>query len=344
MQCAPAPEGSQEVLWPGGRLGPPASPAKAEMRYDQRQPRTVANTDTELVRSIYFYSWNIGGVKVQQALEAAAVSDKLRGLPDPEFILLQEVSREAAGWRQHQLQGYKVVEFRDDMAWRGNAILVKEASWTVVRKKACAYGVWVRVKRRQTGEELWLGSVYLSTGVNADTTQGEIQVMMSRLPSTDLPVLLGGDFNNLLKWHTDGADTWHVPDNLKARYISSALENRGMAPIHPPVAQLRTPTSRPRKRTAMGNQIDGIAGKNGHEIDWHILEESYVEINTDHERCRGRLVTKGARAKVWHADTGPRVVIGPIPPQPRMDQEQLETLAEKYTGKRKTESYRDQRG
>ena len=136
-------------------------------------------------------------------------------------------------------------------------------------------------------------------------------------------------------------DTWHVPDNLKARYISNALEDGGTAPIHPPVAQLRTPTSRPRKRTAVDNQIDGIAGKNGHEIDWHILEESYVEINTDHERCRGGLVTKGARAKVWHADTGPRVMTGPIPPQHRMDQEQLETLAEKYTGKRKTESYRD---
>ena len=326
----PRPAGSQA----GEGDGPPPQYAAPPVQREH-----LAN-EGEVPREVHFVSWNLGGVKAQQALETARMADSGLGLPRPEFIMLQEVPRQEAGWHQYSILGYTAVQFRMDMQWRGNAVLVDEANWAVVRRKAGANVVWVRARRKGGKEQCWIGSMYLSTGVPADVTEAEIKAGLDLLPATDLPILLAADFNAVMTWGEVDNDLVTVPNNQKARFIAAALQDRGMALMAPDERQRHQPTSRPRKRTARGNQIDGVASQQGMDVRWRILVDTHKQISTDHERCAGRWVQRCIHTCTMES-SGPRVVTSRPPTLTHVDQDVMRRVARTCTGPRRSEAYSD---
>ena len=46
------------------------------------------------------------------------------------------------------------------------------AGYACLRRRANHLGIWVRLRDLETGQELWVGSARLSTGVTDDVTAG----------------------------------------------------------------------------------------------------------------------------------------------------------------------------
>ena len=87
-----------------------------------------------------------------------------------------------------------------------------------------------------TGEQVWLGSLYLSTGVTAGVTDEEMKEVTEEPPATDLPILLAGDFNCTLKSGQMKGHIRAVPNNQKAHFVTDRLQ-RGIELRPPPPPQ-----------------------------------------------------------------------------------------------------------
>ena len=201
---------------------------------------------------------------------------------------------------------------------------------------ACAEG------HLETGQELWVGSARLSTGVADDVTADEIQQFLSlRPPSTVASVLLA-DFNTHLRWtNAAGPLGQPMPTTGRADYLLNELGKQGYSLHAPASMQWDTPTSRPRRRNARGRQIDGVATKQTRRPDLSIDEGSFRQIGGDHDRLQVVVPSSGAHAKTEGWETRRRVVTGVIPPQPGLNQTRVEQLAASHTAPRKGNRYRD---
>ena len=140
----------------------------------------------------------------------------------------------------------------DDDQWRGNAIGFGP-QFQVLRKRGCRYGLWLRLRHLPTGNEAWICSLRLSTGVNSDVTADELRAVCKLLPPTLLPVIMLGDFNTKLRW-TDALDPQGDlrPTEARSEYVLSELGNIGLQMKAPAKAQWDTPTSRPRRTRVQG--------------------------------------------------------------------------------------------
>ena len=312
--------------------------AAGKSRKKKKKGRRGPNADPRV--KCGFETWNVGGVPTQRVLEIALEANSQQGLDRPEFIFLQEMPRTDDGWKQSLLHGYRVHEYRSPDMWRGNAIAVNDATWTVTRRKGGPQVAWTRVRRKATGEQMWLGSIYLSTGVTADVTDEEMLDVVRSLPATDLPVLLAGDFNSALKWGWLEDRIQIVPNNQKTQFVSSRLAERHIELRPPGDDQLHQPTSRPRRRGARGNQIDGVASRGQLGLEWRILVDSCRQIGTDHERGHGHIwLGRGKEGQL--SPTGPRQVVRQVPELGHLDQATLEQVARDFTRPRRSAGYKD---
>ena len=316
----------------------PQQAKPSESRSVKPPPRLVTQDLPSHIR-IPSVSWNIGGTSVANAVQSIRRSAGAK----IQIVCLQEMPRRECGWHTEVLEDLTLVQYRhDDDQWRGNAIGFGP-QFQVIRKRGCRFGVWLRLRHLPTGNEVWIGSHRLSTGVNSDTTADELRVMCKLLPPTLLPVVLLGDFNTKLRW-TDALDPQGDlrPTEARSEYVLSELGNVGLQMRAPTKAQWDTPTSRPRRTKVQGHQIDGCAYKNCRMSSLSIEVDSYKQIGGDHERvsCDFPLRT-GESPPPLRAVTRPRFVTTKLPSLHRVDQKVLQDLAKKCTAPRPGLRYRD---
>ena len=268
---------------------------------------------------------------------ASAVQSMRRSAENKaQLACFQEMPRRECGWHTEVHTDLTIIQYRhDDEQWRGNAIGYGPF-FQVLRKRGCRYGIWLRLRHLPTGNEVWAGSLRLSTGVNSDVTAEELRTMCKLLPPTLLPVLLLGDFNTKLKW-TDALDPQGDlrPTEARSEYVLSELRNVGMHMRAPTKDQWTVPTSRPRRTKVQGHQIDGGACKNCRMSPITIQVDSYKQIGGDHERISCDFPLRlGDPPAPPRALTRPRFVSAKLPSLDRIDQATLQDIARKCTAPR----------
>ena len=315
-----------------------------------REPGGARSCETEDLEShpqgdkadegrLEFFSWNIGGKPAESALAAIANSN---GKVDSAIFALQELPRVQPGWRTTYVEERTILQFRGEDQWRGNGICFRTGAYEPLRRKANDLGVWVRLREVSSGREFWVCSARLSTGVSDDVTAEEMRQVLRCRPPTTLPSIVLADFNTQLKWTSAAGPLGQVlPSSGRADFLCSEVERQGYT-FHAPLrTQWDTPTSRPRRRNAVGRQIDGVVTKGTKKPVVTIEEGSFRQTGGDHERIRIELPVRGEGppAAVW--DTRPRVMAGEIPAQPGLNQTRVEQLAMQYTQPRRGTRYRD---
>ena len=119
------------------------------------------------------------------------------------------------------------------------------------------------------------------------------------------------------------------------------LEKVGYGLRAPAPEQWNVPTSRPRRRGALGRQIDGVATKGTRRPDVVICEGSYKQIAGDHDRLEISLPLGRTSPMNVALDTRPRASTGKIPPQTGLNQTRIEQLAVEFTRPYVGKRYRD---
>ena len=196
-----------------------ASTTEGQVKPSPWQPTQAKPTFTP----IPIASWNIGGCSLADAVQAMSRAEGTK----PQIVCLQEMPRREVGWNTANEGSYSVVQYRhDDNQWRRNAIAFSP-EFQVVRKRGCRFGIWLRLRHLQTHNEMWIGSMRLSTGVNSDVTADELRTVCKLLPPTLLPTLLLGDFNTKLRW-TDAVDPQGDlrPTEARSEYVLSGARNQ----------------------------------------------------------------------------------------------------------------------
>ena len=229
-----------------------------------REPGGARSCETEDLEShpqgdkadegrLEFVSWNIGGKPAESALAAIANSN---GKVDSAIFALQELPRVQPGWRTTYVEEWTILQFRGEDQWRGNGICFRTGAYEPLRRKANDLGVWVRLREVSSGREFWVCSARLSTGVSDDVTAEEMRLVLRCRPPTTLPSIVLADFNTQLKWTSAAGPLGQVlPSSGRADFLCSEVERQGYT-FHAPLRnQWDTPTSRPRRRNAVGRQI-----------------------------------------------------------------------------------------
>ena len=259
------------------------------------------------------------------------------------MISFQEPPRSTAGWEFQDAGGWHFHSFREEQCWRGVGVGYRSADWVLMRKRATPKGIWVRLRRREDGVQLWCGSTYFTQGATKEVHAMEVQSMLNALPATTLPVLYGSDSNTPVKWVQD--EEGHVlatgPEG-KGDNMLTSLHEKGITLTPPARDQWRTPTSRPRNQEATGRQIDMVGCKHSRATCSVIYSDSYMLVGSDHEAISQEVHFRqtGGR-KVTKPSTRPRRVTREVVLPQKMDQKGLERLAKTSTKPYSSEAYVD---
>ena len=293
---------------------------------------------------VTLFSWNIGGKPIDDALKAIDHSLPSRSVRSS-IISFQELPRVSPGWQTTRQAGDRLlVQYRDDdLQWRGNGVLFNPEVYTCLRRKANPIGVWVRLKHKETGSELWVSSARLSTGVTDDVTADEMQTFLKLRPAVPAQSVLLADFNTKLSWSGGAGKVGQLRSTCgRTDNVLSEVETHGFQFCAPKPEQWETPTSRPRRAGAKGRQIDGMAVRSLPKSDISIDEKSYMEIGGDHDRIRATVgvaehLSKGRAQQ----PTRPRIVTRDPGTHHHFDQAVMEELALTHTRPKPGQRYRD---
>ncbi|CAE7432317.1 unnamed protein product [Symbiodinium sp. CCMP2592] len=327
------PEQQLDVITP-----PPSGSTFENPRDRPNKGRPLPTPALPRVLELACFTWNIGGKPLEDAIKSLCLTSPVY----PDVIAFQEVARRAVGWKSDQIDQFTIVQTRHDSQWRGNALAFRTDGFSLVQGKSCPHGIWIKLKHKDTGQQIWYGSLRLDTGCTADVAAEQTQILMQTLPNTPLPVLLLGDWNTKLRW-TGRASRGEVrPVDGRGDYVTSEVHDRGLKFVPPAPAQWMTPTSRPRRANAAGHQIDGAASMHARTGTVTIFPDSYKLIGGDHDflRVPHRLRTSCQRPGERRT-TQPRTVTGKLPSVTRMDQTIMERLAARLTKPRRSCTYRD---
>ena len=235
----------------------------------------------------------------------------------------------------------KLVTHRDENAWRGVGIGFSEKAWTVMRRSKTECGIWLRLRHVSTGQELWVGSVYIKPDCNQAEHERRVEDHLSGLPATHLPVILSGDMNAPFQWaHTPDRGLQASAKTGKTNQALNQFASRGLELIAPGPLQRDAPTSCPRQKDRQGRLIDFVASSRVTTREVHIHEGSHKVLGTDHELLTTHLLFGGLRNR-RRPNTKPRVVVKPIPEVVELDQQEITRLAKEYTAPRSRRGYRD---
>ena len=329
---------AENMLYREGQGHP--SPAPIHTLKDTSGPPEGSSQNHTLIS---FFSWNIGGKPISDALKAVDVAQPHKARDG--IMALQELPRVAPGWHTTKEEGGRLlVQYRDDLRqWRGNGIAFNPEKFVSLRRKASPVGVWLRLRHRDTGAEFWVSSARLSTGVPDSTTAEEIQVFLKLRPKVPSQAVLLSDFNTRLTWSAGaGRIAQPSPSCGRADYLVSEIETQHFLMCGPPVQQWDTPTSRPRRAGARGKQIDGAAVRSLPRAETHIEEKSFRQIGGDHDRIHLTIaMARGGGGPPPDQSTRPRIVSREPKPQPYLDQQIMEKLARTHTRPLPGNRYRD---
>ena len=289
--------------------------------------------------NLKMYCWNIGGKPIESAI-AAIVNSHMN--VEKAIFAFQELPREPPGWRTKVMEDHTLVQYRGEDQWRGNGICFPTSEYSCIRRRGSELGIWVRLRHLETGREMWFCSARLSTGVTDDVTADECQRLLCLRPPTGLPSVILADFNTQLRW-TGAAGRFGqpLPTSGRADFLMAELEKVGYGLRAPAPEQWNVPTSRPRRRGALGRQIDGVATKGTRRPDVVICEGSYKQIAGDHDRLEISLPVGRTSPMNVALDTRPRASTGKIPPQTGLNQTRIEQLAVEFTRPYVGKRYRD---
>ena len=335
-----------------GELLPPLPPTPEEIISSPPQPQCTAPPTpacnskdpasqemTETVVQHRVVGWNIGGARIEEALDATLQNHDSRSVSP--LLAFQELPRTAIGWRTDAYDNYTLVQYRADNQWRGNGVLFKTTEWRVMRRKASHLGIWLRLRSTTSQSEVWIGSGRLSTGVTADTTADEAAQYFALLPATTLPTLCAMDLNTHLYWTGPTGHPTLLPRDSRADYLAAEISTAGLKALGPTEEQRETPTSKPRRQNCRGYQIDGILYKHATCSQMLIEVDSYKQIGGDHDRVYTSLSLRKIKGPVLPPTTRPRYVTGQLPSLPYLDQDTVEALATTYTRPKRGTQYKD---
>ena len=228
-------------------------------------------------------NWNVGGAALGDLPKALgeAMGCKLR---DDDIVILQEMPRAETGWRSHLLGSLNVCSHREENQWRGTAVAVSDKSWTVMRKLKSENGIWVRIRHLSSGQEIWIGSLYVKPDCNQAEHERRVQQHLESLPATHLPAVLGSDLNSPFAWTlVKDKGLQAVAKNGKSNQFLTQLASRGFDLVPPDPSQVDTPTSRPRQQDRQGRLIDFLAGARVTSRKLTVHVGSHKVLGTDHE-------------------------------------------------------------
>ena len=288
-------------------------------------------------------TWNVGGVASAQ-VEVGLHELQREAQSTMELISFQELPRGEVGWQFHEIGKWFVYSYREMDEWRASGVGYRSDLWTLMRKRASAKGMWLRLRRKADGAEVWCGSTYLSPGASREQHGNAIHTFLEALPATTLPVLLGGDMNTPVKWsHGEGARVEASGPESKGDYMVGLLASKGVSLTAPVPRQWSTPTSRPRRQEAHGRQIDMVGCKHCEARPAVIHEGSHLFLGTsDHDAVShvvGFRLKPSGRPK--RGSQRPRVVVEVPRVEGELNQQKLERLARTCTKPVAGNAYQD---
>ena len=291
--------------------------------------------------SLSHTTWNLGGVRLSLLAKGLReVETKSRTRVD--IVSLQEVPRESQGWSFYQNEGLSVWSHREHTAWRGCGIAFRTSEWTVLRKKACANGIWCRLRRERDGLQVWTGSAYFSQGVSKDEHSDQVEGFLRRLPPTALPSVFGADVNTPFAWGKDDEELVAMGREGKGEGLLMRLRERGMQLTAPPPEQRSLPTCRPRKKEVVGRHIDVVGSKGCLVKGNGIVIDSHRFLSTDHDAVMQSVKIRGQGERTRpRPNTRPRRVTGPITVPEEINQQRLTEIAATATQPYRGKAYKD---
>ncbi|CAE7223910.1 unnamed protein product [Symbiodinium sp. CCMP2592] len=262
-------------------------------------------------------------------------------LQEADLLLLQELPRSAPGWQQVNFDQWKIVGHRCSDQWRGTGIMYHTAKWNVMRRLQAPKGTWFRLRHRDFGTEVWVGSVYLRPDLSQDEHAVSLQEFLQKLPATQLPVLVSGDSNSEVCWADDTqGECTPLGRNGKTVNLLHWMSSRGLRLVPPRPDQLSTPSTQPRQQDRCGRQIDFLAAARMGTSRVSILPGSNQVLGTDHDVLTLQASLRHATRRP-RTDTRPRQLLKPLPPVREISQEALVEMAKSHTGPKQGRGYKD---
>ncbi|CAE7233474.1 unnamed protein product [Symbiodinium sp. CCMP2592] len=283
--------------------------------------------------------WNVGGADLFALPKA--VRDVLgRTFQKDELVVLQEVPRVKAGWSFQEVAGRRVVSHQAADQWRGTGLWYDTKEWCILRKLGTKKGTWLKLRRLQGGEELWLGTCHLSPGTSVAQFEIEAQDHFESLPVNARTVVFQGDVNTGFTWAEDRDGVDAVAKEGKGHILHKILMERGLKLGVPQPDQFLTPTSRPRDSKRQGQCVDVMSFKGIRFQSWHIHVDSHMKVGTDHEMCESVFKVRIQREHPRH-ETCPREWTGGLESVEHLDQEAVEAMAKAHTRPKGGHGYKD---
>ena len=297
-------------------------------------------------------SWNVGGSCLSAFPEGTRQATAEFGGSDDTssqqwlssvVVGLQEVPRIEAGWKSVELEGWTILQHRAEDAWRGVAVAYRPQCWTVMRRKQCSRGIWVKLRHVLLGVEAWFGSCHFTQGCSQLQHSTEVREALQALPPNMLPAVLAADTNANLGWTVGGDQPHGVAYGMDGKGVRmlEAFGHRGLSVIGVKEGHERLPTSRPRKQGVRGNVIDMIAGARIRTGPLWIAKDSHCVVGTDHEAVMCYLYLQCATGQAKRFDCRPRQVVRELPVSEHIDQNVLQSLAHAHTRCKASQGYKD---
>ena len=171
--------------------------------------------------------------------------------------------------------------------------------------------------------------LHTSPSTDTDEHQRLAGDHLSGLRSTTLPAFTFGDYNTPFKWA--GEDAVPYADVGKTRLLLDCAREFDFAPVPPVPEQRNQPTSRPRRKGVVGNQIDAIFAKRGRVGFYSIATDSCYQTGTHHDALCLHLRLQKTGHVVSRVRTGKHVIKEPVKCPQYVNQDVLVELARRHT-------------
>ena len=212
--------------------------------------------------------------------------------------------------------------------------------WNIRMRVATPRGTWFKMRHLTRKLELWMGTAHFSPGIAASAYEEQVEGHFSGLPKNAHRVIFQGDLNTGFKWVPEDREVTVVASEGKGSMVQKTLQERGLQLVPPRREQWHTPTTRPRQSGRVGQCMDLMASKYMRVHSWEILEDTFLQLGTDHELVRG-IFGVNAKKQYTRHNTRPREWVGGIHQVDGLDQDVIEAMAKQYTRPKQGSRYVD---
>ena len=302
---------------PGDVLHVPDSPQSSQQNVDTEGDSRVAS----VVRIV---SWNVAGISAKRV--KTLIAQDLSA----DVVALQEYPKMPAGWHLHSGERYSGLIYQNYFMYRAVALMYDAKKFHLKGRRADERGIWLRLQHVETSKHVWVGSVHLPNNQPRDECKRLMSQFVGLLPAKAEAAIALGDYNTHFRWNV--AHEACIPSVIEPKWgdLRQVMAEKGLQQLPPVPSQAHTPTFHSRKQNVSTTQIDGAFLK-GFAGEMTIVEESRVEVGTDHDRLeiRGTLLGPGKPTQRVRAG-GPMRVVSSPPPTGNISTEVLMSLAKKH--------------